>query len=37
MSRERDYLQEDLIIIMITIDKKRTLDSDQGPGDPTQE
>ena len=32
-----DYHQEG-IIIMITMDKMRTLDSDQGPGvDPTQE
>ena len=32
-----DYLPEG-IIIMITIDKMQTLDSDQGPGvDPTQE
>ena len=35
---KEDYLPEGIIIIMITIDKTRTLDSDQGPGvDPTQE
>ena len=34
---KEDYVQEGIIAIMITIDKRQTLDSDQGPGvDPTQ-
>ena len=37
-SRERRLSPRSIIIIMITIDKMQTLDSDQGPGvDPTQE
>ena len=35
---KEDYLPEGIIIIMITIDRMQTLDSNPGPGvDPTQE